>query len=150
MQTHRFQSGDSVESAEDAELCSLGVEFQENHRQHIELVENNQRLVGEPPLEALEAIQSRMQAKQKLAEAIAQLRAVTISGLRVKAAVLLAYSQYDLNGKLHWTDHDELMGWSIARDLLGDETDSELNVGTGGQVAQTEASSGGEPGSANT
>jgi len=139
-----------MESGEDAELCSLGAEFQANHRQHIELVKNNRRLAGEPPLEALEAIQSRMQAKQMLAEAIAQLRAVTISGLRVKAAVLLAYSQYDLDGKLHWTDHDELMGWSIARDLLGEETDSDINVRTDGQVAQTEAGSGGEPGSANT
>ena len=62
-----------------------------------------------------------MQAKQELAEAIARLRATAISGLQVKAAVLLAYTQYDLDGKLHWTDHDGLMGWSIARDLLGDE-----------------------------
>jgi len=139
-----------MESGEDAELCSLGAEFQENHRQHIELVENNQRLAGEPPLEALEAIQSRMQAKQKLAEAIAQVRAMTISGLRVKAAVLLAYSQYDLDGKLHWTDHDELLGWSIARDLLGGDPDSDVNVGMGGQAAQTEAGSGAKPGSVKT
>ena len=26
-----------------------------------------------------------------------------------------------VDGQLHWTDHDELMGWSIGRDLLGDE-----------------------------
>ena len=150
MPTYQFQFGDSMESGEDAELCSLGAEFQENHRQHIELVENNQRLAGEPPLEALEAIQSRMQAKQKLAEAIAQVRAMTISGLRVKAAVLLAYSQYDLDGKLHWTDHDELLGWSIARDLLGGDPDSDVNVGMGGQAAQTEAGSGAKPGSVKT
>jgi len=150
MPTDRFEFGDSMEPGADAELCSLGAEFQENHRQQIELVENNQRLAGEPPLEALEAIQSCMQAKQKLAEAIAQLRAMTISGLRVKAAVLLAYSQYDLDGKLHWTDHDELMGWSIARDLLSDETDSDIGVGTNADVAQTEAGSGVKPGSANT
>ena len=62
-----------------------------------------------------------MQAKAELAEAIADLRATTIVGLRVKAAVLLAYIQYDHNGQVHWTDHDELMGWSIARDLLGDD-----------------------------
>ena len=101
-------------------------------------------------LDGREAVQSRMQAKQKLAEAIAQLRAMTISGLRVKAAVLLAYCQYDLDGKLHWTDHDELMGWSIARDLLGDETDSDKKVGMGGHAAQTEAGSGAKPSSANT
>ena len=34
-----------------------------------------------------------MQSKQELAEAVADLRATAISGLRVKAALLLAYSQ---------------------------------------------------------
>jgi len=143
--THRFQFGDSMESNKDVELCRLGAEFQENHRRHIELIENNQPLGGEP-----KAVQSLMQTKQKLAEAIAQLRATTISGLRVKATVLLAYSKYDFDGKLHWTDHDELMGWSIAQDLLSDETASGITMGLGGRTAQTEVSSDAKSDSENT
>jgi hypothetical protein len=119
--TLRSQLGGTTDSGEDAELSRLGAEFREKHRRHMELVEENQRLTGEPRPEVWQEIQSLMQAKQELAEAIARVGATAISGLRVKAAVLLAYSQYDLNGKLHWTDHNELMGWSIARDLLGDE-----------------------------
>jgi hypothetical protein len=55
-----------------------------------------------------------------LAEQIADLRATTLAGLRVKANVLLSYSGYDLDGDPLWSDHDDLMGWSIARDLCGD------------------------------
>jgi hypothetical protein len=113
--------GGAGDSADDAELSRFGAEFQERHRQHVELVEKQQRSPPELPLEEQENILSLMQAKQKLAEAIADRRAATVVGLQVKAAVLLAYCQYDVDGQLHWTDHDELMGWSIARDLLGDE-----------------------------
>ncbi len=121
--TLRSQLGSTIDPGEDAELVRLGAEFQEKHRRHIELTEKNQGLAWEPRPEVGEEIRSLMQAKQDLAEAVAHLRATAISGLRVKAALLLAYSQYDLNGKLHWTDHDELMGWSIGRDLLGDQAD---------------------------
>ena len=109
-------------SANDAELSRLGAEFQKKHHRHAESVADQQRIVGELSPEDREEIVSLMQAKRELAEAIADQRAITVVGLRVKAAVLLAYSQHDLEGQLHWTDHDQLMGWSIARDLLGDET----------------------------
>ena len=57
-----------------------------------------------------------------LTEEIADLRATTLEGLRAKATVLLSYSGYLEGGKSPiWTNHDALMGWSIARDLLGDE-----------------------------
>jgi hypothetical protein len=124
--TLQSQFGGSVDSSEDAELVRLGAEFQDKHRQHIELMEKNQLLAGDPPAEVQGEIRSLMQAKQELAEAIAGRRATAISGLRVKAAVLLAYSQYDFDGTLHWTDHDELMGWSIARDLIGDQADKAI------------------------
>ncbi len=108
-------------SADDDELNRLGAEFQSKHRRYVELVERQQRSAGELSPQDQAEIVSLMQAKRELAETIAGQRANTVVGLRVKAAVLLAYSQYDLAGQLHWTDHDELMGWSIARDLLGDE-----------------------------
>ena len=120
--TQELYSRGGMCSANDAELSRLGAEFQKKHRRHVESVADQQRIVGELSPEDREEIVSLMQAKRELAEAIADQRAITVVGLRVKAAVLLAYSQYDLEGQLHWTDHDQLMGWSIARDLLGDET----------------------------
>lgn len=119
--TCKLYPGSGLGPTEDAELRRLGAEFRQKHRRYAELVEYQQRPAGDLPAEEGEEVLSLMRAKQELAEAIADLRATTIVGLRVKAAVLLAYSQYDLDGQLHWTDHDELMGWSIARDLLGDE-----------------------------
>jgi hypothetical protein len=59
--------------------------------------------------------------QHELAEKVAKLQAVSLEALRVKAAMLLAYSGYLLDGKVEWTNYDELMGWSIARDMLGDE-----------------------------
>jgi hypothetical protein len=118
--TQGLHPGDAAGSTEDAELSRLAAKFQEKHHRHLDLVENQQRVAGELPREDQEEVLSLMQAKAELAEAIADLRATTVVGLQAKAAVLLAYIQYDSEGQVHWTDHDELMGWSIARDLLGD------------------------------
>jgi hypothetical protein len=48
--------------------------------------------------------------------------ATTMEGLRAKAAVLMRYSGYDevalaAHGQW-WTNNEELVGWSIAQDLL--------------------------------
>ena len=60
-------------------------------------------------------------AQHDLAEKIANLRATTLEGLRAKATVLLGYVGYREDGESPlWDNHDELLGWSIARDLLGD------------------------------
>jgi hypothetical protein len=56
-----------------------------------------------------------------LAEKVADLRATSLEALKVKAAMLLFYSGYLIDGSVMWSNHDELMGWSIARDMLGDE-----------------------------
>jgi hypothetical protein len=113
--------GDAAGSADDDELRGLGAEFQEKHRRHAKLIESQQGVAGDLSAEDRKEVQSLMRAKAELAEAIAEQRAATMVGLWVKAAVLLAYSDYDLDGQLHWTGHNELMGWSIARDLLGDD-----------------------------
>ena len=94
---HDLQGGGTGGSSGDAELVRLGAEFREKHRRHLELIEREQRSAGKPPSQEQEEILSLMQAKQELAEAIARLRATAISGLRVKAAVLLAYAQYQFS-----------------------------------------------------
>jgi len=61
-------------------------------------------------------------AQHDLAEEMADLRATTLEGVRAKATVLLSYSGYLEGGeKPLWDNHDTLLGWSMARDLLGDE-----------------------------
>lgn len=117
----RLHANVTARPADGDELMRLGAEFLDKHRQHVELIKRQNRTEGELTTFDCEGIRSVMQAKQELAEEIAKLRATTMPGLRVKASVLLAYSKYDLEGTVHWTDHDELLGWSIARDLLGDE-----------------------------
>jgi hypothetical protein len=123
---------DAAAPGEDGELSRLGAEFQQEHHRHTELVEKQQRSVGNQSPADQQEVQSLMRRKQKLAEAIAGLSATTLVGLRVKAAVLMAYSQYDIHGKLHWTDHDELLGWSIAQDLLGDSVTLPSGIRSGG------------------
>ena len=54
-----------------------------------------------------------------IAEEMADLTATTIEGLKAKASVLLSYQGHWADGSPLWDNHDELMGWSIARDLLG-------------------------------
>jgi hypothetical protein len=113
--------GGAAGSADDAELSRLGAEFQEKHRRHVELAASQRGVAGDQSAEDRAEVQSLIRAKAELGEAIGEQRAATIVGLKVKAAVLLAYSDDDLDGQLHWTDHNELTRWSIARDLLGDD-----------------------------
>ena len=53
----------------------------------------------------------------RLAEELAEMQAATLAGLRVKAAVVLDYVSCWADGSPCWTNHDELLGWSLARDL---------------------------------
>lgn len=54
-----------------------------------------------------------------IAEEMADITATTIEGLRAKASVMLVYTCHWADGSPIWTNHDELMGWSLARDILG-------------------------------
>ena len=54
----------------------------------------------------------------RMAEELAELQAVTLAGLRVKATVMLDYMPFWADGRPSWDNHDDLMGWSLARDLL--------------------------------
>lgn len=53
----------------------------------------------------------------RLAEAAAEVQAVTLDGLRAKGGALLSCMCYLSDGSPDWGNHDELLGWSIARDL---------------------------------
>jgi hypothetical protein len=57
----------------------------------------------------------------ELSEQIADMRATTLEGFRAKAAAMLTYTGHYVNGEPIWTNHDELLGWSLARDLVGQD-----------------------------
>jgi hypothetical protein len=52
---------------------------------------------------------------------VSDMRATTLAGLRAKARALLVCARTDHDGNRYWTSDDDIMGWSLARDLVGDE-----------------------------
>ncbi len=54
-----------------------------------------------------------------MSEQIGGMRATTMEGLQAKARALLAHTSKSPDGGLLWSSPDELLAWSIARDLLG-------------------------------
>ena len=52
------------------------------------------------------------------ADRVMLMRARTREGLEAKARALLCYSQYAIDGVPLGDNHDALLGWSLARDLL--------------------------------
>lgn len=72
---------------------------------------------GSPPhvSEQTDAIVAEM---HRLSEAVAEMQAATPEGLRAKARAMMAYACYMADGTPDWGNHNELLGWSLARDLL--------------------------------
>jgi hypothetical protein len=104
----------------DADLLRLGAEFRRLQLQYLKLHADNEDDDGDLPDEVRAEIHDIVPRQHDLAGQIADLRATTLAGLRVKAAVLLSYSAYDSDGDPIWDNHDGLLGWSLARDLCGD------------------------------
>lgn len=103
----------------DAELIRLCDVIVAGHRELDVLTERYIDLIGDPP----KAVQRRERALvdegHELSEQVAVMRATTPAGFRAKAAALLTYVGRKIDGGPIWTNHDELLGWSLARDLLG-------------------------------
>jgi hypothetical protein len=114
----------SPAGGDDAEIRRLFVEWQPLRRRYRFLEDRITEMDDMPDIPAEIDHELRhvvVPAQHALAEKIANLRATTLEGLRTKAAVLLAYAGYHADGESPlWDNHDELLGWSIARDLLGD------------------------------
>lgn len=108
-------------SGDDAEILRLLAEWQPLQRRYLVLSDRTAEM-DLIPAEIARELSHVVTAQHDLAEEMAELRATTLEGLRAKAALLLSYSSYLADGeRLLWENHDELMGWSLARDLLGDE-----------------------------
>jgi hypothetical protein len=109
-------------SGDDAQILRLLAEWLPLQRRYHALSDHTAEM-DPVPAEIARELSHVVTAQHDLAEEMAELRATTLEGLRAKAAVLLSYSSYLADGeRLLWENHDELMGWSIARDLLGDAT----------------------------
>ena len=48
------------------------------------------------------------------------MRAATLEGTKAKARAMMSYMGKTYDGDLLWSGHNELLSWSIARDLLGE------------------------------
>ena len=108
-------------TGDDAEILRLFAEWLPLQRRYRVLGDHTADM-RDIPAEIVHEESHLATAQLNLTEEIADLRATTLEGLRAKATVLLSYCGYrtDSEGP-YWENHDELMGWSIARDLLGDE-----------------------------
>jgi hypothetical protein len=107
-------------TGDDAELLRLGAEFLRNRVRFDELMRLHGDDVRMPAAVDAEVSES-VRVSHNLAEDIAGLHASTFAGLRAKAHALLAYVAYTSDGDPSFANHDELLGWSIARDLCGDD-----------------------------
>jgi hypothetical protein len=108
-------------TGDDAEILRLFAEWLPLHRRYRFLGDYTAEM-RDIPTEIDHELSHIVTAQHDLAEEMADLRATSFEGLRAKATVLLSYSQYQIDGENpFWSNYDELLGWSLARDLLGEE-----------------------------
>ncbi len=104
----------------DAELIRLGGEHRWRAQRLAELNFRHVDLLGDLPPDDAAEIRRLVPETHALAEQIARTRATTLGGLCAKAEALASYIDYDAAGQPMWENHDDLLTWSIVRDLLGD------------------------------
>jgi hypothetical protein len=113
-----------AEACPDAELIRLGASLEANHAE-VEVLEAACSL-DEP--EVVARLTALLEARHDMAERLAGLGATTLEGLRAKAIALLGCARLDRDGDDDWRNLDEVLGWSLARDLVRDEV-AERNPG---------------------
>lgn len=113
----------------DAELIRLCDAIVAGHRELDELCERYLDLVGDPPKKVQQRERVLVAEGHALSEQVAVMRATTFTGYRAKASALLVYVQRNDRGGPIWSNHDELLGWSLARDLLAIEDGAPVHEG---------------------
>lgn len=106
----------------DAELVRLGAEFQgiENRIYAVEAPFYD--VLQSPPEDVVAKLKTLHQQKHTIADRITTLRAVTPAGLHAKARALLGYVEWEFDGrKPAVDDRHNMLAWSIARDLVGED-----------------------------
>ena len=113
-------TGAAVQAAEqnpDAAILDLGARIKANRAEYDALTLPYMDGTLEPP-ENYARVAVLVGEGHDMAEELAELQATTLAGLRAKAAVLLDYMPFTDDDRPSWTNHEDLMGWSLARDLL--------------------------------
>jgi hypothetical protein len=99
----------------DAELIRLAAALEANHAKLA-------AVPGTLPDEEFDELMTDLDEEgADLVERLSDLRAVSLAGLQAKARALLSCARTDHDGNRYWTSDDDIMGWSLARDLAGDE-----------------------------
>lgn len=101
----------------DADILALGERIRANRDEYEARTEPYYDDTPEPP-ENVARVRVLVNEGHRMAEELAEMQATTLAGLRVKAAVLMDYAALTNTDRPLWSNHDELMGWSLARDML--------------------------------
>ena len=113
-------TGATVQAAEqtpDAAILDLGARIKINRAEYDALT--IPYMDGTPePAENRDRVYVLVAEGHAMAEELADFQAVTLAGLRAKAVVLLDYMPLTDDDRPSWVNHEDLMGWSLARDLL--------------------------------
>lgn len=125
---------DSAVVGLDAELIYLCDIIVAGHREMDAINEKYADLIGDLPWRDGRRVRVLVSEGHKLSERVAKMRATTMAGYQAKAAALLTYVQRNIRGGPIWSNHDELLGWSLARDLLGVKDGVPVHEGCGPAV----------------
>lgn len=102
----------------DAEVILLCDIIVAGHREMSAMWDRHADLTGDMPRKDERRVRALVNEGHELSERVAEMRTTTLAGYRAKAAALLTYVQRHIGGGPVWSNHDELLGWSLARDLL--------------------------------
>ena len=100
--------------AELIRLCAIVVDG------HAEMARYTEQYDMDEPPHVQARIRVLVDEGHRTSEQIADMRAATMEGTKAKARAMMAYMFKTFDGDLLWSNHNELLGWSIARDLLGE------------------------------
>ena len=107
----------AVQAIPDAELIRLCAIVADGHAEMDRYTD--QYDMDEPPhVEA--RIRVLVDEGHRVSEQVADMRAATLEGTKAKARAMMSYMGKTFDGDLLWSGHNELLSWSIARDLLGE------------------------------
>ena len=98
--------------AELVRLCAIVVDG------HAEMDRYSEQYDGNEPPYVQARTRVLVDEAHRISEQIADMRAATMEGTKAKARAMATFMFRTSNGDLLWSNHDELLAWSIARDLL--------------------------------
>lgn len=100
--------------AELIRLCAIVVDG------HAEMDRYSDQYDGNDPSHIEARIRVLVDEGHRISKQVANMRAATLEGTKAKARAMLGYMGKTSDGDPLWSSHDELLAWSIARDLLGE------------------------------